>query len=197
MHTHNPSSSVSLRVELYNPYDPASSDSENEMQQGQDHNHSPPEDNHLARQRLSPSRGCHDKWHWDSSYSEPESRPLDRRDFDPETRPTERRGLSPGQRLPKPQTYSPDTDTLVPPGYGSINRPLDRRVCSPDRLVHDSSTQRFLASYGAQRTNGEERITIPECRREVSPIRLKVKQLLCLLSEHKYLCSFGSVVTFS
>ncbi|XP_070829980.1 uncharacterized protein [Chaetodon trifascialis] len=161
------------RVELYNPYDPASSDSENEMSRGQDHNHSPPDqDNNLTRQRLSPGRGCHDERRWDSSYSEPESLPLERHDFDPETRPTESRGLSPCQRLP--QAYCPDTETLVPPGYGSINRPLDHRVCSPDRLVHGSSTQRFLASYGAQRTNGEERITIPECRREVSPIRLQM-----------------------
>lgn len=162
------SSSSPERAELYNPYDPASSDSEHEMPQGQDHNHSPPDqDNNLGHQCLSPSSGGHDNHPWDPSYSD---RPLNRRDFSPETRPTESRGLSPGHRLPERQAYCPDTDSLVPPGYGSISRPLDHRVCSPDRPIHGSSTQRFPASYGAQRTNGEERITIPEYRRQLSPM---------------------------
>lgn len=137
------------------------------MPQDQDHNHSPPDrDNNLGHQHLPPSSDHH----WDSELR----RPLGRRDFNPETRPTECRGLSPGHRLPERRAYTPDTDTLDPPGYGAISRPLDHRVCSPDRLIHGSSTQRFPASYGGQRTNGEERITIPEYRREVSPITLKV-----------------------
>ena len=125
----------------------------------------PPDlDNNLERQRLSPRRT-----HWDA---EAGSRLLDRRDFNPEHRPTESRGLSPGYRLPERRTYSPDIESLEPPsGYVSVGRPLDHRVCSPDRLIHGSSTQRFPAPYGAQRTNSEERMAIPEYRREVSPVR--------------------------
>ncbi|XP_044076285.1 uncharacterized protein LOC122887282 [Siniperca chuatsi] len=158
------------RVELYNPYDPGSSDSELEMPKGQDHNDSPPDQDNS----LSPSRGsCNSRW--DLPYPKPRSRPPDRRDFNPETRPTESRGLSPGHRR---QAYNPDTESLNPPGYGSISRPLDHRVCSPDRLIQSSSTQQFPASYGGQRTNGEERITIPEYRREMTTtVRLPTPSL--------------------
>lgn len=172
---HTNASSVSLRVELYNPYDPGSSDSEHEIPQGQDHSHtSPDQDNNLGPQCLSPSRGCRNKGRWDSSRYEPRSRPLDRRNFSPETKPTESPGLSPGQRLPERLAYIPDTESIDPPGYGSISRPLDHRVRSPDRLIHGASTQRFPASYGGQRTNGEERITILEHRKGISPVRLKI-----------------------
>ncbi|XP_051255716.1 uncharacterized protein LOC127363214 isoform X3 [Dicentrarchus labrax] len=173
------STSSPERVELYNPYDPASSDSEHEIPQRQDHNHSPPDqDNNLGRQRLSPSKGCHNTSHWDIPYSEPESLPLDRHDFSHETRPTESRGLSPGHRLPERRAYSPDTESLDPPGYGSMSRPLDHRVCSPDRLIQGSSNQRFSAPYGGQRTNGEERITISEYRREMTTtVRLSPPRL--------------------
>lgn len=148
------------------------------MPQCQDHNRSPADqDNNLGHQHLSPSRGCRDNRHWDSSYSEPGNRPLDRRDLNPETRPTECRNLSPGRRLPERCAFSPDAESLVPPGYGSMSRPVDHRVRSPDRLIHSSSTQRFPASYAGQRTNGEEIIPIAEYRREVSTIRLKVWQL--------------------
>lgn len=197
-HTHTSPSFVFLRIELYDPYNPASSDSEHEMPQDQDHNHFPPnQDNNLGPQRLSPSKGCCNKSRWDIPYSKTGSQPLDGRDFSPETRPTNSQGLSPGHRLPERRAYSPDTESLVPSGYGSISRPLDHRVGSPDRLIHGSSTQRFPASYGAQRTNGEDKITIPEYRREVSPIRLKEQQLLCLFSECKYLYTLGSVVLFN
>lgn len=145
------------------------------MQQARDHKASPPDlSNILEHQRLSPGRGCRKKRRWDSSSSEPGSRALDGRDLSPNTGPAESRGLSPDHRLSERQAYSPDTESVAPPGYASISRPLDHRVCSPDRLIHGSSTHRLPASYGAQRTDGEERITIPEYRREVSAMRLKV-----------------------
>nr|XP_046265696.1 uncharacterized protein LOC124070092 isoform X2 [Scatophagus argus] len=157
------------RVVLYDPYDPASSDSEPERPHSQDRRHSlPNQDTNLGRQHLSPGRGGREKSRWDVPYSEPVSRPLDRRNLSPESRPTVNRGLSPGHRLCERQAYSPDTEPLVPSGFGSVSRPLDHRV-----------GQSFSASYGAQMSNGEERITIPEYRREMtttdrlSPSRLQ------------------------
>ncbi|KAF1384129.1 hypothetical protein PFLUV_G00139090 [Perca fluviatilis] len=157
----------SEKVEIYNPYDPDSSDSEHEMT-AQGHNHSPPDQD----------EGCLKKGRWDRSYSESASRLLDRCDFSPETRPTESRGFSTGHRLPERQAYAPTTESLDRPGFDSISRPLDHRVCSPERHVHGSSTQRFLASYGGQRTNGEERIIIPEYSREMTTtVRLSPPRL--------------------
>ncbi|XP_029309115.1 uncharacterized protein LOC115022283 isoform X2 [Cottoperca gobio] len=154
-------------AEIYDPYDPVSSDSEHDMRLAQRHNQSPTDqDDNLKRQRLSPSTDCNKKGPWTSSYSE--SVNLDRHGLNPETRPTVNRGLSPDHRLPERQVYSPNTESLDHPGYDSISRPLDHRVCSPDRLFHGSSTQMFPASYGGQGTNGEERIIIPEYRREMS-----------------------------
>ncbi|XP_062284927.1 A-kinase anchor protein 8-like isoform X2 [Scomber scombrus] len=163
------STNSSERIELYDPYDPGSSDSESDMtRRGSNHDHSPPDqDNNLARQRLSPGRGCLEIRHWNSSFSEPGSRPLDRHDFNPGTRPSESRGLSQGHRLPERRAYSPGTESLDRPGYGSINRPLDHRSRSPDRNIHSSSTQQFPGSYRGHRTNGEERITMPEYKREM------------------------------
>ncbi|XP_070701821.1 DBIRD complex subunit ZNF326-like [Pempheris klunzingeri] len=129
------------------------------MPLGQNHNHPlPDQDNDLRHQHLPPSSGHH----WDSELR----RPLDRCEFSPKTRPAESQGLSPGHRLPDRRT--PDTEAHNPLGYGSINRPLDHRVCSPDRLTQGSSTQRFPASHGGQGTNGEDGVTIS---REVSPVR--------------------------
>lgn len=155
--------SVSLRDEIYDPYDPISSDSELEMPRAQHRNRSPvDQDNNLERHRLSPGRGSSKKCRWGSNYSESTGQPLNSRDLSPETRPTESRGLSPCHGLPER------------PGYDPAGRPLDHRVHSPDRPIHCSSSQCFPESYGGQRTNGEERMTIPEYRREVSLIRLKV-----------------------
>lgn len=190
--THTSPSSVFLRMELYDPYNPASSDSEHEIPQGQDHN----QDNNLGPQHLSPSKGFRDKSRWDIPYSKTGSQPPDERDFSPETRPTNSQALSPGHRLPERRAYSVNTESFVPLGYGSTSRPLDHRVGSSDRLTHGSLTQRFPASYGAQRMNGEDRIPIPEYRSEVSPVRLK-EQLLCVFSECKYLYSLGSVILFN
>ncbi|XP_073346989.1 uncharacterized protein [Pagrus major] len=166
------STSSPHRPEL-SPYDPVSSESEQEMAPNQVQNRTPPEqDNKLGRPHLSPSRGCLNKGRWDIPYSERGSKPLNRHDIrhdiSPDTRHTEIQGISPGDRLPEQRAYSPDTESLDPPGYSSISRPLDHRVSSPDRFIHSSSTQKFPASYGAQRTNGEERITIPEYKREMT-----------------------------
>ena len=151
--------SVSLRDEIYDPYDPydpLSSDSELEMPRARDHNPPPvDQDNSLERHRLSPGIGSSKKRCWGLNYHESVGQPLSSRDLSPET--TESRGLSPGHRLPER------------PGYDPAGRPLDHRVCSPDRLSHgSSSSQCFPESYGGQRTNGEERMPVPEYRREVS-----------------------------
>lgn len=145
------------------------------QQQGLNHNHTPPEQaNNHTRQRLSPGRGCHESRHWNTPFSEPGSRPLDRHHFNPGTRPSEIRGLSPGHRLPEQPSYCKDTEALDRLGYGSITRPLDHRSRSPDRLIHSSSTQQFTGSYGGHGTNGEERVTMPEYKREVSPGTLRI-----------------------
>lgn len=155
------SPSSSERPEIYNPYDPVSSDSDEEMLQSQNHSQSPPDhDNNLKRERLSPGGSSSKKRCWGSSYSESVSQPLGRCDFSPESRRTQSRSLSPGHRLPERRAYSPNTE--------SLDRPvLDHRDCSPDRHIPGSSTQRLPASYGGQRTNGEERI-IPEYWREMA-----------------------------
>ncbi|KAM7379078.1 hypothetical protein PAMP_004652 [Pampus punctatissimus] len=112
------STSSSERTELYDPYDPGSSDSEPEMlRRGLNHNRSPPDqDNNLARQRLSPDRGSQEKHRWHSSFSEPGRRPLDSRDIKPETRPTESRGLSPGHGLLERRAYCSDAESHDRPG---------------------------------------------------------------------------------
>ncbi|KAM6919853.1 uncharacterized protein PEZ65_011900 isoform 2-T2 [Lycodopsis pacificus] len=165
------------RVEMYDPYDPLSSDSEPEMLQND--NKSPhDEDCDLGRQCSSPSSGFPKKRRWGSCYSESVSHPLDRRDFSPETGPTQSEGLSPGQRLPEQQAYSLNTESLDQTGYDSISSPLDHRVCSPDRLNHASSAQQFPACYGGERIDGEERIIIPEYEREMNTaVRLSPPRL--------------------
>lgn len=180
-HKHSPHS-VFLRTELYDPYNPASSDSEHEMLEGQDHSL----DDNLGLPHLSPSKGCRERSRWDIPYSKTGSQPCDRRDFSPETRPTNSQALSPSHRLSERGAYSPDTEPLVPLGYGSTSRPLDHRVGSSDRLTHGALTQRFPASYGAHGMNGEDRIPIPEYRRDVSPVRLKEQQLLCFIYIYIY-----------
>ncbi|KAG7227173.1 hypothetical protein INR49_013972 [Caranx melampygus] len=166
------SKNSSEKVELYDPYDPGSSDSELEVAQSKDHNPSTfNEDKNMGCRRLSPVRS-----RWDTSYSAPESRPFSRRNFSPETSPSESRGPTSCHRLS--EVYSPDTESLDRPGLGPISRPLEHRVCSPDRTAHSSSTQLFPASYRGQHTNGEERITVTEHRREITTtVRLSPPKL--------------------
>ncbi|XP_031711068.1 uncharacterized protein LOC116387810 isoform X2 [Anarrhichthys ocellatus] len=175
------------RVEMYDPYDPLSSDSEHEMLQND--NKSPhDEDCDLGRQCSSPSSGFRKKRRWGSCYSESVSHPLDKCDFSPETRPTQSEGLSPGHRLPEQQAYSLNTESLDQTGYDSISSPLDHRVCSPDRLIHASSAQQFPACYGGERIDGEERIIIPEYEREMNTaVRLSPPRLQQDYQQLKYL----------
>ncbi|XP_039999512.1 DBIRD complex subunit ZNF326-like isoform X2 [Xiphias gladius] len=155
------STSSSEKVELYDPYDPGLPESELRIALSKNFNHSTSDqDINPDRRHLSPGRET--LRHWNST---PGGRLFDTRDFSPETRPGENRL---GQRLPERRVYSPDNESLDRPGYGSISRPLDHRVCSPDRMVHGSSNQQIPATYGGRKTNGEERITVPEHRREMT-----------------------------
>uniref|UniRef100_A0A3Q1EJP8 DBIRD complex subunit ZNF326 n=1 Tax=Acanthochromis polyacanthus TaxID=80966 RepID=A0A3Q1EJP8_9TELE len=169
------STSSSERTELYDPCSPLSSDSEPEMPKTQEHHQSlPNQDNKSGHKHLSAGR----KQRWDVPYSESASQHLNRNDFKTGTLVPENRGLSPGHRLPERQAYSPEAESFNHPGYGPMSGPLGQRGCSPDRLIHASSTQLSPVSYGGQRTT-EERITLPEYRREMnaavrlSPPRLK------------------------
>ncbi|XP_059199862.1 uncharacterized protein LOC131979829 [Centropristis striata] len=165
-----PSTGKSDGFEIYDPYDPLSSDSEEEMPQAEDLNHCPPDQENIpGHQRLSQSDGGRKKSLWDV----PPGQLLERR----ETKPSESRSLSPGHRLPERQAYRTDTELLDRPGYDSISAPLDHRACSSDRLIPSSSTQRFPDSYGGQRTDEEEeeRIIIPEYRKEVSSMTTTVR----------------------
>ncbi|XP_071346364.1 uncharacterized protein [Trachinotus anak] len=171
------STSRTEKVELYDPYDPGSSDSELEVAQSKDNNRSTSDqDNNPGCRHLSPGRGSREKRRWDSPYSVPGRQPFDQCDLDPETGPTENHVLNSCHRLS--EAYGPGTESLDRPGYGSISRPVEHRVCSPDRIVHSSSTQQFPASYGGQKTNEEERITVTEHRREITTtIRLSPPKL--------------------
>ncbi|XP_041658546.1 uncharacterized protein LOC121519744 [Cheilinus undulatus] len=160
--------STPKKDELYNPYEPGSSDSEHEMPESQDNADNEPVQQQ-GSQSLSPQSSSSQS-RWDSSVLRPGSRPLSRLDFGSVTIPNKSQSLSPVHRPPEKQAYSPDTESLDPPSYDPGNRPLAHRACSPDRLIPASSTQVFPA-YGAQRTNGEERIPIQEFRRDVSPVR--------------------------
>lgn len=162
------STSSSQRVEIYDPYEPILSDSDHEMLEDQNHN---------QPSSSNASRGGRKKRCWGSTYSESMIRQLDSHDFSPENRPTGSQDLSPGQRLSERQAYSPDAESLDPPDYDSRSRPLDHRVCSPDRLIHGSSTQLFPAPYGGQRTDEEERTIVPEYRREMTTVRLSPPRL--------------------
>ncbi|XP_034411060.1 uncharacterized protein LOC117746205 [Cyclopterus lumpus] len=159
----------SQRVEMYDPYDFASSDSEYEMLHAKNHNTSPPDqDYNLEHQGSSPNRDFRKKRRWASCYSESVNH-----DRSPEA--SHSKGLSPGHRLPERQAYSLHSESLDRPGYDSISRPLDLS----DSLLHTSSTQQFPVSYRGQRADGEERIMFPEYKREMdttvglSPTRLQ------------------------
>ncbi|CAJ1071885.1 uncharacterized protein LOC117826748 [Xyrichtys novacula] len=157
--------------ELYNPYDPASSDSESEMPQSKKQNLFNPVQDPKSRS-LSPKKSS-EQSRWDSSVLRPGSRPLCRLDYGSVTSENESQGLSPSHMLPDQQTYSPETESIDPVGYYPTKRPLDHRGSSPERVIPSSSasTPPFPLSYGGQRANREERVTVPEYRREVSPVR--------------------------
>ncbi|XP_054452295.1 uncharacterized protein LOC129089009 isoform X2 [Anoplopoma fimbria] len=183
------STDSSQRVEMYDPYDPLSSDSEHEMLRAQDHNKSPPDQDYkLGRQCSSPSTDLRKKRRWASCYSDSLGQPLHRQDSSPETRPTQSQGLSLGHRLHERQAYSLNTESLDRLGFTTISRHLDQMVCSPDMLIHASSAQQFPAFYGGQRTNGVERIIIPEYQREMNTtVRLSPPRLQQDYQQLKYL----------
>ncbi|XP_041847501.1 uncharacterized protein LOC121643941 [Melanotaenia boesemani] len=169
----------SERTELYDPSNPLSSDSEPEMPQSKDHKLSPPKQDNKRCQQLSPDTEHPDKRPWESSRSELTSRPLDRREFNAGTKPLESRALIPGHLLPERHHHSPEAEPLSCPGYDFASKPLDQIGHSPDSYDPNPSTQHFPASYGGPSTNGQERITEPEYRKEMlhslgaSPPRLK------------------------
>nr|XP_019958556.1 PREDICTED: DBIRD complex subunit ZNF326 [Paralichthys olivaceus] len=173
------SATNSEMVELYDPYEPGLSDSEYVVEQSKaQHHSSSDQDNNTECQHLSPGRGCRDKGHWDSPFPKAGNRLFDRPDLRPEFIPDDNQGLSSAHRLPEREAYSPHTEPLDQPGYASISRPLDHRVCSPEGIVVRSSSQEFPASYGGQETNGEERIRMPEHRREMTiTVRLSPPKL--------------------
>ncbi|XP_040027665.2 uncharacterized protein LOC120816234 [Gasterosteus aculeatus] len=162
----------SPRVEIYDPYNQDLSDCEPGMLDAQNHNESPPNEDY--GQCSSPSRGFGKKRCWGSSYSESVNQSIDRSDFDPETRPAQSQSVSPSHR--------------ERPGYDSISRHLDHRVCSPDRLIHASSAQNLPAIYGGQMTNGEESIILPDYEREMNTtVRLSPPRLQQDYHQSKYL----------
>lgn len=147
------------RSEIYDPYDPVSTDSEHEISQDPDHSRS------LFTQNDNPKPLSvkTNKSRWDIPAPATASRPPDRDDRGPEDGPSNSRALSVGHRLPE-RTCDLATEPFVSPGYNSVSRSLDHRVGSPDRHILGQSTQKFPASY---RANESERI-LPDYRGEVS-----------------------------
>lgn len=124
---------------LYNPYSPINSDSEPDLSKADPESPSSNrQDDDLEKERLGApvSRGP------DPTYSEPASRPTERR--------------------------NPEPESLDRPGFNSISRALEQRACSPDKHLQNSSTQRFPPLYGSPRTNGEERVAGREYRTEIA-----------------------------
>ncbi|XP_034039489.1 uncharacterized protein LOC117522205 [Thalassophryne amazonica] len=150
------------QVDLYDPFDPEP-DPEHKVL-----------DNRPGHQghSLSSNRGFHDNKDQGESYSETGSRSLNRCDFNPEFRPPEFQSHSLGNRPPERHAYSQHTEAPDRPIYGSISRPLDQRRQSPDRVGHCSSTQMLPLSYGGERVDGEERMSVPDYRREMATKRL-------------------------
>ncbi|XP_076000816.1 uncharacterized protein LOC142994040 [Genypterus blacodes] len=143
------------RVELYDPYDPESSESEPEMRYG----HRPSEHDHRVgrprQKRSSADKDFHDNYDRGASHSETGRRPHDGHDI----RPRERRSLSQSNRLPERQIAQ--NIEPIDPDYGSVSRPQSRRSSSPD-------IRRRTAPYRGQRTSGKERGPVPELSREVN-----------------------------
>lgn len=162
------------RIDLYDPSNPLSPDSDAETSKVQDCQLPPPmQDSSLRSQHPPPDS---DSRRWESSTA---NLPLERREFVPKARPTESRDLSPGHILPKSCAYSPENKQLDRLGYDFPSGHLEPRVHSPDRLIHSSSTQAIPESFRGPRTNGGERKPLLDFSREVaatlrvSPPRLK------------------------
>lgn len=150
---------TSSSEKLYDPYSPLSSDTEADPSKTVNPDHSPSsQGTTLERQRLSPSRGSR----WDIPFFEPGSRTLDEREISTGSRSKDGR--------------SPEPEEEDHPRYGSMSRALDQRGCSPDRTIHSSSTQR-ISPY-SQQVVEEERLALPEYRREISTtVRLSPPRL--------------------
>lgn len=157
--THTTLSSFFLSSLLYDPYNPDSSDSEHEMPHGQDQYH-------ISTNQNS-GTGPQSKSRWDKPYCKSRSQVSNSHDLRPEMQPINSRGPSPDHRLPEQVDHRPDFESVAPPSYGSSGRPVHHRFGSPDRSRHNSSPQRFPSSYGVQRTNGDDSISVPEYSREV------------------------------
>ncbi|XP_060940376.1 DBIRD complex subunit ZNF326-like [Limanda limanda] len=175
------STTNSEMVELYDPYEPGLSDSEFELAQSKAQHHSSlDQENNTESQRLSPGSGCRDKGRWDSPYPKPGNQLFDRPDLRHEFIPdegTENESLG-SRPLPEREAYSPHREPFDQQEYDSRSRPLDHRVRSPERIVARSSSQEFTASYRGQETNGEERMRMPEHRREMTTtVRLSPPKL--------------------
>uniref|UniRef100_A0A1A8BU35 DBIRD complex subunit ZNF326 n=1 Tax=Nothobranchius kadleci TaxID=1051664 RepID=A0A1A8BU35_NOTKA len=149
------------RVELYDPSNPLSSDSEPEKSPDQERACSPTNDeNSVEHQRLSPDRLHLHSSYWHSAFHESVDPPLDRQKLF--TAPTE----STTEKHP----HNLETEMHDRPGYGFQSRSLEQRGSSPNRLVHGSSTPGFPEAHSRRRANEEEeRITWPEYTREMTP----------------------------
>lgn len=134
------------RSELYDPYNPISPDSGQDISQGQGHSRSL-----LQQDNPEPQSMPINKSRWD--VPAPASRPPERDDRGPDNGPSNSRARA--------------TEPFVPGGYGSAGRSLDHRAGSPERHIPGVSPQRFPASYRPQRPNDSERM-ISDYRGEVS-----------------------------
>lgn len=158
----NPSP-LTCRIELYDPCNPLSPDSDAETSKVQDCQLPPPmQDSSLRSQRPSPDS---DSRRWESSTA---NLPSERQEFVPKARPTESRDQSPGHIMPKSCAYSPENNLLDRSGYDFPSRHLEPRVHSPDRLIHSSSTQGIPESFRGPRTNEGERKPLLDYQREVA-----------------------------
>ncbi|XP_056149004.1 uncharacterized protein LOC130123747 [Lampris incognitus] len=167
-------SSFTEKFELYDPYDPGSSDSESEIPQRQGGTRCRSSENyfgHSGRKRSSSDIGPQDSHHWESAYSGSgnisHEVPHEGWDLGCDTRHPKR--PSPRDRLAERETYSTDTKSSETSSYGFISRPPDQKGFESQALPDSVMSVLFPASsYRGQRTNVEERITAPEPRREMT-----------------------------
>lgn len=121
---------ISLRVELYDPYDLVSSDPETEIRQRNDH------DSPLSVQKLNPQQSSARRSRWDIPSCGTASAPVDSGDLRTNPRPEDGQGLSLGRSLPEQQSCSSHTHTcLDQPLYVPLSGEVDRNVHGHDRVV--------------------------------------------------------------